>query len=658
MVHSVTPAPAQILSETLAVDPVVRRSWRRCRLRFNPGVPPHLVRANPVVLDHICLTYADLLAVARPFMEDIHQFVEGSEYAVLLTDNTGCIVDVLGDPPALRALADVGIERGVYWSEGLMGTNAIALALVEAMPVQVTGAQHFFHVHHGLTCSAAPVHDARGRIIGVLAMAGRAETAHPHTLAIVMAAARAITNQFQTDMYLQEANRRLAELNSLFGAISEGVLSWNSDGVITHINQQAGLILGVAPRAVLGRRLDEVVEMPERLLSADLAGGGVRDVEATLKVNGAPVDCLISLQPIYEGQERVIGCILTLRPIERVRRLVHRLVGARAAFTLGDVLGQSPAMQRVRHQARLAAKGQAPVLLRGEPGVGKTPLAQAIHNESVRAGGPFIALNCRAIPHELMVSEFLGYEGGAFSGAVAEGRPSKFELADGGTLYLEEIDALSLEMQAALLQTINTGHVLRLGGTRPIPVNVRIIASTSAHIERLVQEGSFRADLYYRFGVFVIEVPPLRFRAEDVPILVRQFLERMSRQIGCEITVTPEAMSLLTQYPWPGNVRELESLLERLVTVDGRRRIRPQDLPHAVRQCHALGETASTPEPVLSLAEMEREAIMRAGWAYRGHVTRMAEHLGISRTTLWRKMKEMGISPKMFKTPTSRTLTE
>ncbi|MDQ7031047.1 MAG: sigma 54-interacting transcriptional regulator [Ardenticatenia bacterium] len=465
MEHAVIPAPAQSLTDPVAVDPVVHRSWRRCRLRFNPHVTPHIVRANPVVLNHICLTYADLIAVARPFMEDIHQFVEGSGYVVLLTDNTGCIVDLLGDPSALRSLADVGIEQGIYWSEGLMGTNAIALALVEAMPVQITGSQHFFHAHHGLTCSAAPVHDARGRIIGVLAMAGRAETAHPHTLAIVMAAARAITNQFQTDMYLQEANRRLAELNSVFGAISEGVLSWNSDGIITHINHQAGLILGVVPRAVLGRRLSDVVELPERLLNADLAGGGVRDVEATLRVvNGVPVDCLVSLQPVCEGQERVIGCILTLRPIERVRRLVHRLVGARATFTLNDVLGQSPAMQRVRHQARLAAKGQAPVLLRGEPGVGKTPLAQAIHNESMRATGPFITLNCRAIPHELMVSEFLGYEGGAFSGAVAEGRPSKFELADGGTLYLEEIDALSLEMQAALLQTINTGHVLRLGG--------------------------------------------------------------------------------------------------------------------------------------------------------------------------------------------------
>ena len=588
-------------------------------------------------------------------MEDIHQFVEGTDYVVLLTDNTGCILDLLGDKPAVQMLGRLGLELGVYWNEGQMGTNAIGLALLEAMPIQITGPQHFFEVHHTLTCSAAPVHDARGRIVGVLAMAGRAETAHPHTLAVVMAAARAIANQFQTDMYVREANRRLAELNSVFGAISEGVLSWNTELIITHINQQAGHILGLQPHTVLGRRLDEVMEVPKRLLTVIESKKALRDVEATFKVNETRVDCLVSAQPIFEGQEHVIGYIVTIRPIERVRRLVHRLVGAQASFTLESLLGHlnSPAIQHVRRQARVAAKGRAPVLLRGEPGVGKNPLAQAIHNESPRADGPFIALNCRAIPHELMISEFLGYEGGAFSGALAEGRPSKFELANGGTLYLEDIDGLSLEMQAALLQTIDTEHVLRLGGTRPIPVDVRIIASTSANLEQLVQEGHFRADLYYRFGVFVIDLPPLRERPEDIPVLIKRFLTRMARQTGREVHVTPEAIEVLSQYPWPGNIRELENLLERLVTVDGKRTIEAGDIPPSMRYSNVSVASAPISGPVLPLAELERKAIMQAGWACQGQVTRMAELLGISRTTLWRKMKEMGISPHTFKVPPS-----
>ncbi len=636
-----------------AIDPVVRRSWHRCQLRFDASTPPSIVRAASSAFNHLRVAHFDLIAIARPFMEDIHQFVEGTNYVVLLTDNTGCILDLLGDKPAVRALSKLGLDVGVYWNESQMGTNAIGLALLEAMPVQVTGPQHFFEIHHALTCSAAPVHDARGRIVGVLAMAGRAETAHPHTLAVVMAAARAITNQFQTDMYVQEANRRLAELNCVFGAISEGVLSWNTELIITHINQQAGHILGLKPYTILGRRLDEVMEVPKRLLAVSDSPKSLRDVEATFKVNGMSVECLVSVQPIFEGQERIIGYIMTLRPIERVRQLVHRLVGARASFTLDSLLGHfnSPAIRHVRRQARVAAKGKAPVLLRGEPGVGKNPLAQAIHNESPRADGPFIALNCRAIPHELMVSEFLGYEGGAFSGALAEGRPSKFELANGGTLYLEDIDGLSLEMQAALLQTIDTGHVLRLGGTRPIPVDVRIIASTSANLEQLVQEGHFRADLYYRFGVFVIDLPPLRERPEDIPALIKRFLARVARQTGREVRIAPEAVERLSRYPWPGNIRELENLLERLVTVDGKTIIEAQDIPPSMRDSHVSAAPVPVAGSVQPLAELERRAIMQAGWACRGHVTRMAELLGISRTTLWRKMKEMGISPRMFKGP-------
>lgn len=634
-----------------AFAPLIRRSWDRCRLRFAPYTTPPIVRAAPSTFDHLRVAHFDLIAVARPFMEDVYQFVEGSGYVVVLTDNTGCILDLLGDPPALETLASLGIEIGVYWNEAQMGTNAIGLALLEAMPVQVTGTQHFFQAHYPLTCSAAPIHDARGRIVGVLAMAGYQETAHPHTLAVVMAAARAITNQFQTDMYVEEANRRLAEINSIFGAISEGVLSWNNDLVITHINRQAGQILGLSPSAVLGRRITEVLNVPHHLLDAFSSETALRDVEATFEVNGKAIECLVSVQPIFEGHGRVIGCILTLRPIERVRRLVHRLMGARASFTLDGLLGESRAMQQVRRQARVAAKGRAPVLLRGEPGVGKNPLAQAIHNESDRADGPFVVLNCRAIPHELMVSEFLGYEGGAFSGALAEGRPSKFELANGGTLYLEDIDGLSLEMQAALLQTLNTGHVLRLGGTRLIPVDVRLIASTSANLERLVQEGNFRADLYYRFGVFVIDLPPLRERPEDIPLLVNRFLARMSRQIGRDVRITSETLEILCRYNWPGNIRELENLLERLITVDGKSTITAQDLPHAIRVGFSPARPSPPAAPVQPLADLEREAILQAGWACQGHVTRMAEMLGISRTTLWRKMKQMGISPAMFKTP-------
>ncbi len=636
------------------VDPIVLRSWRRCAPRLDAMARPRPIVLEGKALERVLVRHFDLIAIARPIMEDIHQFAEGSGFAVMLVDGATCVLDVLGDRSMVEHLNSRDVRPGAYWDEGRMGTNALALALLEAVPVQVVGAEHYLRVYHDLAGSAAPVHDVNGRIVGALAMVGRREDAYSHTLASVMAGARAITNQLQTDMYLQEANRRLGELNTVFSAISDGVMSWNQDGKITHINDQAGKILKLKPQVVLGRSLDEVLHLPPILADAIQRGRTLRDVEASFVVNGHTADCLVSLQPILEGLQDPVGYIVTLRPIERVRRLVHRLLGAQATLTLEDVLGESDVMQRVRRQARMAARGTAPVLLRGEDGVSKNPLARAIHNESERASGPFLAMNCQAIPHELMVSEFLGYEGGAYGGGLPEGRPSKFELADGGTLFLDEVDSLTRELQAALLQVIDSGHVMRLGGTRPIPIDVRIIAATSADLEQHVADGTFRSDLYYRFGVFSIDVPPLRERVEDIPLLVTRFLARISMQMDRPARIEEEALEVLKQYPWPGNLRELETVLVRAVALGEDSVVRVEDLPEIVRNGRVLTPDSPQPQPVLSLAEAEREAILRAGWACQGRVTEMAEQLGIGRTTLWRKMKRLNIDPQQFRNQHTR----
>jgi transcriptional activator for dhaKLM operon len=292
-------------------------------------------------------------------------------------------------------------------------------------------------------------------------------------------------------------------------------------------------------------------------------------------------------------------------------------------------------------QARTAARGRAPVLLRGESGVGKNHLARAIHNDSQRTDKPFMAIHCKAIPHELMISELLGSE--------PDGRPSKFELADGGTLMLNQIEALSFEMQFALLHVIETGHVMRLGSTRVIPVDVRIIATTSANLERLVAEGEFVPNLYYRFGVFNIQIPPLRERTEDIPALAARFLSRFGRAIGSQAGIGEEALQAICRYPWPGNVRELESTLERALHHCENEVIDVSDLSATIRKGRVLTVTSPHAQPILSVEEAEREAILQAGWVCQGRVSEMSQHLGIGRTTLWRKMKQLNISPAYFK---------
>jgi transcriptional activator for dhaKLM operon len=311
-------------------------------------------------------------------------------------------------------------------------------------------------------------------------------------------------------------------------------------------------------------------------------------------------------------------------------------------------------MQRVLRQARAAARGTAPVLLRGEGGVGKHLLARTIHNAGERKGQPFMAINCRAIPHTLMVQEFMGYE----SKRPRDGRPSKFELANGGTLFLGQIESLSLEMQAALLQIIETGTVMRIGGTQPIPVDLRIIAASSADLEQAVAEESFWASFITVSTSLISKSRRCATGWRIFPNWPERFFQRLEKPNGetadhkdseSSAYIDEDVMAILYRYPWPGNVRELENVLERARyhSYDGV--IRPLDLPEVVRSGRVMVATSPLPQPIISIAEAERKAIMRAGWACQGHVSEMAQYLGISRTTLWRKMKRFNIEVDDFK---------
>lgn len=631
-----------------AADAAVLQSWRRCALRAGPAPRPKTLKEP--AFRSVLRAQADLIALATPFIEDIYQFMEGSDCAILLADGTACALTVTGDAAAVAALAELEAGPGSYWAEGQLGSTALGICLLEAMPVQVVGAEHYFPTFHHLTTSAAPIHHVNGRIIGIIAVVNPAAAATSHTLSLVMGAARAISGQMQTELFLEEANRRLTEVNTVLEAIDEGVIAWNEAGQINHINTQAGRLLHLNPTAALGQPLAEVMKLPAALRQAIAESRELQDVEMNFFVNGAAVSCLVSLRAILAGGPQPIGHIAMLRPIEHVRRLVQQQVGAQATLKLEDISDLSSAMRRVIRQARTAARGTAPVLLRGEGGVGKNYLARAIHNDGDRADKPFLSINCRAIPHELMPQEFLGYEKDA-----GHGRPSKFELANQGTLLLDQIEGLSLEMQAALVHVIETGHVMRLGSSHPIPVNVRIIAATSANLEQAVADGNFLSHLYYRFGIFSITVPPLRNRVEDIPLLVERFMSRITTaqwaasQYGQAAWIDDEAMATLRRYPWPGNVRELENALERAMNQSGDGIVHVADLPEVVRSGRALMGWSPQPHPVMTAAEAEREAIMRAGWACEGRVTEMAEQLQMGRTTLWRKLKRLNISVEQFK---------
>ncbi len=626
-------------------DPAVVQSWRRCVPRFDPQATPRLTTLKEPSFSSVRRTQADLITTATPFVEDLYQFSEGTDEVIVLTDGTGCTLVLAGDEMGLNRLQQLGLELGSYWAEGQMGTNAFGMALFEAAPVLVVGAEHYFQLYHPLATAAAPIHDVRGRIIGLIGIVTLVGQVTAHTLALVMASARAIGNQLHTEWYLKQATLRLREVNTLLGAIAEGVIAWDENGEITHVNEPAAALLRLHPQTAVGHPLNYVLDLPPRLTYAIQSGHELHEAELSFNVNGEARSCVVSLRPIRDGDHGPVSYLATLRPVEHIRQMVHRQVLQTDTLTLADLAAQSTEMKTAIRLANAAAKGKAPILLQGESGVGKNQLARAIHNASPRANQPFLVINCRAISHELMLGEFLGQEGDMHTAS----RLSKFELAEGGTLLLDQIEHLSLEMQAAMLQLLDAGQLLRLGSTRPIPIDVRICAATSVDLEQKIADGSFLSRLYYAFGVFPIEIPPLRERQADIPLLAERFLNRIVPKGSPTPTFEPEALALLVRYPWPGNVRELESVLERAIQHSQGNVIRLVDLPVVVQHGRGRVSSNSKPQPVISVAQAERDAILRAGLACQGNLTNMAQKLGIGRSTLWRKMRQYNLTPQQFK---------
>ncbi len=385
-----------------------------------------------------------------------------------------------------------------------------------------------------------------------------------------------------------------------------------------------------------------IIELPVSLSEAIVSNEIVTDRSVTFRVNGGNLKAWVSLRPAFGNSYRTGGAVVMLRLMSemRPRHPPRRQQPAPALATEGATF--TSAMRLAIRQAQIAARGIAPVLLSGEGGVGKSYIARAIHGQGSRRSEPFVEIDCRAIPPGDLVGQILGN---------GESMPSKFEIANQGTLVFDQIEALPLEVQQAVLYVIETRHVLRPGHPYLIPVNVRIIAITTRRLEQLVAEGRFIPQLYYRFGVFSISIPPLRERVPEIPHLVQTLLAQIVSRSGDEepITIEHEALDILCRYPWPGNIRELETVLESAANQCEERVIRPADLPQVVREGRVITSPDPQPRPVISLADAEREAILRAGWACRGNVTEMADVLGIGRTTLWRKLKGLDLDPDYFK---------
>lgn len=615
-------------------------SWARCRaFGYTPEQPSAAPSIEPADLERRLLQNQHLLTAAAPIIDELQGLVEDLGFVTLLTDTDGVILKMLSRHELRTVDAAGNLCVGGVWSEEQAGTSAIGLALILERPIQVVGEQHYFERDYDLTCSAAPIFSPDNHLVGILNVSGPSKAAHLHTLGIVVVASKAIASQLS----IEENNRKLwlanEYLTTVINSISDGILAIDSRGTIMEINSEACNLLGEDVSTARGKNIQDLTSRHPLFKQICSDGKPVTDIETTLETRRGYIHCHVSARPIALSSGRVVGAVATLKEMKHVHRVVTQIIGAEARFSFTNIIGPSSTMQRAIHLAQVAARNMHTVLIQGESGTGKELFAQAIHNASI-PGQPFVALNCAAIPETLIESELFGYEGGSFTGASKNGRPGKFELANDGTIFLDEIGEMPLNIQTVLLRVLQERSVVRIGGHRSTPVNVRVIAATSKQLADEVLKGNFRQDLFYRLNVFEIRIPPLRERVTDIPVLVECFVARFSARFGKFVVgISPTAMKRLRGYLWPGNVRQLENVIERAISLVEGDTIEEQHLPDFLfSDLHAPADKRSFGSGISNIESVEKKAILEAVFRFRER-QQAAKSLGISRSTLYRRLK-------------------
>jgi sigma-54 dependent transcriptional regulator, acetoin dehydrogenase operon transcriptional activator AcoR len=667
----------QYLSTGVLDERVVRgsvaRSWQRCRgLRVNPVSSADDYEAEGRRLEQRRYDKRSLIRVAQPFLLDLAGLVRGTDFQVILADENGYLLEIAGDPRIVQRAREVHLCAGADWRENCKGTNAIGVAIVENAPVQIHAWEHFREENHFLTCSAAPIIDPDGKRLGVIDISGDFRQANPHTLGMVTATVRAIENQLRLERATTRLRAASGWSHALVQGFTEGLLAVDNDGIVMEINSRAGEILGISAASARGSRLDEVYRGEAPILQVVRTGKEYRDQEIAVDRSGRRAQSSASLLRDQDGE--VVGAVAFLRELQRLQVTRRAPVCFSHRYQFDDIVGSSLAIQTAREWASLAATCNSTVLLLGDSGTGKELFANAIHHASARSRGPFLAINCAAMPESLIESELFGYSDGSFTGAKKGGQPGKFEMAGGGTIFLDEIGEMSLSMQAKLLRVLQERTVSRIGSSAETNVDIRVVAATHCDLPRDVELGRFREDLYYRLAVLEVKIPPLRERKEDIPALARSLIAKLARRLDRSVvTINADALEKLASYSWPGNVREMENVLERAlirarpsitlqpehidIPANGFRSATPV-IPQGSRKLQAVAvREPAKPAAPTRLRDVEKHFIAEALSASRGNIKRTAAQLGIARNTLYRKMQEFGLEAAALKTEGFETST-
>lgn len=439
----------------------------------------------------------------------------------------------------------------------------------------------------------------------------------------------------------------------------EGIVIVDRDGFVTMINEAYIEFLGITHSFAIGRHITEVIENTRMHIVAQSGKAEVAEIQRIGKNR-----VIVTRIPIIKDGE-IVGAVgkLMFKDVKDLKMLAKKFTALQSEleyykeelrkvqgnYTVDNIIGNSKMMKSLKEVTLKAAKGSSTVLILGESGTGKELFASAVHNASCRAHGPFIKVNCAALPDNLLESELFGYDEGAFTGAKKGGKAGKFELANKGTIFLDEIGDMTFNMQVKLLRVLQEREIERVGGTQTRKIDVRIVAATNQNLEEMIARGEFRQDLYYRLNIIALNIPPLRERIEDIPLLCEALLEKIRTRVSHIVeSISPEAMQIIMNYSWPGNVRELENVLERAVNfIDGENAILPEHLPPILRNEKKIDNFIyQNKELATILDDVEKKAIVNALQVAEGNKTKAAKILGIHRSGFYQKLQKYNISVK------------
>ena len=569
--------------------------------------------------------------VASQFVELFQELVEGTDFVMSIMDEKGTLLSLTSN--SSHVWADLRVGLGGVWSEEHVGCCAHTLVQTYKRPVQIIGSANFLQLLENNLSSAAPIFNEYGDMVGTILLVQRnADNTQisSHGLGWVTSIATAITNQlklFRRDARLQLMN---STLQAAFAHASDGYLAIDETGYIVHSNDQALTWLRIPAD---NRKTNLLSLLLDPTPVSQALKNSCPAFQQQLLLNNDRDTCFIAdIEPFYnDSKTHAQGAVIKLKPQADCHELPSAQNGP--AITFDRIIGQSKSIQTLKETAKIVSQRPINVLLLGESGTGKEVFAQAIHNYSTRSA-PFVAINCAAIPANLIESELFGYEGGAFTGAERSGRMGKIEHANGGTLFLDEIGDMPIELQAVLLRVLEEKKVTRIGGHKSIPVNFRLICATNKPLFNNQGDTRFRKDLYYRLAVANLELPSLKERGEDIVLLAEYFIKQTCSNFNMhQCTLAEDAKAILLNYSWPGNVRQLQNAMIYAVTISPDGKITEATLPKEIMSPANSGKHFQFEE----LKNLEKDMI-QATIDKLGSATKAAKHLGISRATLYRKI--------------------